>query len=82
MYLLKIVGPALTGVVFIRNAIATALVFAATPWMNGMGVYNMFVVLGCLSAVVALTCIPMIIWGRKCRVQLAGKYDHYVMKQY
>ncbi|EXM08588.1 major facilitator superfamily domain-containing protein [Fusarium oxysporum II5] len=77
-----IVGPALTGVVFIRNAIATALVFAATPWMNGMGVYNMFVVLGCLSAVVALTCIPMTIWGRKCRVQLAGKYDHYVMKQY
>ncbi|KAF4458110.1 hypothetical protein F53441_118 [Fusarium austroafricanum] len=35
-----IVGPALTGVVFIRNVIATALVFAATPWMNGMGVYN------------------------------------------
>ncbi|KAL9571897.1 hypothetical protein ACKAV7_003886 [Fusarium commune] len=44
-----IVGPALTAVVFIRNAIATALVFAATPWMNGMGVYNIPVLPRALS---------------------------------
>ncbi|KAF4335864.1 HOL1 substrate-H+ antiporter [Fusarium beomiforme] len=77
-----IVGPALTGVVFVRNAIATALVFATTPWMTGMGVYNMFVVLGCISTVVAFTCIPMVIWGRAFRVRLAGKYEHYTNLQY
>ncbi|KAF4336859.1 HOL1 substrate-H+ antiporter [Fusarium beomiforme] len=77
-----IIGPALTGVVFIRNVIATGLVFSASPWMEGMGVYNMFVVLSCISALVALTCIPMIIWGRKFRTRLAGKYDYYIDQQY
>ncbi|KAH6952200.1 major facilitator superfamily domain-containing protein [Fusarium avenaceum] len=77
-----IVGPALTGVVFIRNVIATGLVFAASPWMESMGVYDMFVVLSCISTAIALTCIPMVIWGRKFRVQLAGKYDYFINQQY
>jgi hypothetical protein len=53
-----------------------------TPWMAGMGVYNMFVLLGCLGLAVALTSVPMIIWGRKWRVQLAGRYEFYAAKQY
>ncbi|KAJ4258878.1 hypothetical protein NW762_007965 [Fusarium torreyae] len=77
-----IVGPALTGVVFVRNVIATILVFAVTPWMAGMGVYDMYVVLGCLSTAVALTCIPMVIWGRRFRVKLAAKYDYFIDQQY
>ncbi|KAF7557780.1 hypothetical protein G7Z17_g443 [Cylindrodendrum hubeiense] len=77
-----ILGNALTAVVFVRNIIATALVFAVTPWMTNMGVYNMFVLLGCISAAIALTCIPLIIWGRKFRVQLADKYAHYAALQY
>lgn len=72
----------MTGVVFVRNVIATGLVFAASPWMEGMGVYNMFVVLSCISTAIALTCIPMVIWGRKFRVQLAGKYDYFINQQY
>ncbi|KAF5011312.1 hypothetical protein FDECE_2562 [Fusarium decemcellulare] len=66
-----IIGPALTSVVFVRNVLATVLVFAATPWMEGMGVYNMFVVMGCIATAVALTCVPLIVWGRKFRIQLA-----------
>ncbi|KIW43231.1 uncharacterized protein PV06_04354 [Exophiala oligosperma] len=77
-----ILGDALTGVVFVRNIISTALVFAITPWMQGMGVYNMFVLLGCLSIAVALTSVPLVIWGRTWRVRLAGKYEHFVAKQY
>ncbi|KIW10970.1 hypothetical protein PV08_10269 [Exophiala spinifera] len=77
-----ILGDALTGVVFVRNVISTALVFAITPWMNGMGVYNMFVLLGCLSIAVALTSVPLVIWGRTWRMKLAGKYEYFVAKQY
>jgi hypothetical protein len=50
--------------------------------MAGMGVYNMFVLLGCLSIGVALTCVPLIIWGRKWRASLAGRYEHFALKQY
>ncbi|KAJ3549942.1 hypothetical protein NM208_g245 [Fusarium decemcellulare] len=77
-----ILGPALTGVVFVRNIIATGLVFAVSPWMEGMGVYDMFVLLGCIAAAIALTCIPLIIWGRKFRAQLAYKYDYFIDQQY
>ncbi|KAL6246098.1 hypothetical protein RBB50_007251 [Rhinocladiella similis] len=77
-----ILGDALTGVVFVRNVISTGLVFAITPWMNGMGVYNMFVLLGCLSIAVALTSVPFVIWGRTWRVRMAGKYEHFIAKQY
>ena len=79
---LQILGDALTSVVFVRNIISTGLVFAITPWIAGMGVYNMFVLLGCLSIAVALTCVPLIIWGRKWRAQLTGRYESYAMKQY
>lgn len=68
--------------VFVRNVISTGLVFAVTPWMEGMGVYDMFVLLGCLSIAVALTCVPLIIWGRKWRAKLAGRYEHFAAKQY
>lgn len=79
--ILQIIGPSLTGVVFVRNAISTALVFAATPWMTGMGVYNMFVLMGCIATAVALTCVPMVIWGREFRVRLSKKYDYSVDQQ-
>lgn len=68
--------------VFVRNIISTALVFAVTPWMEGMGVYNMFVLLGCLGVGVALTCVPLIIWGRKWRANLAPKYEYFAAKQW
>ncbi|KAM5350334.1 hypothetical protein ACJ41O_006839 [Fusarium nematophilum] len=77
-----ILGPALTGVVFIRNIIATGLVFAVSPWMAGMGVYNMFVLLGCIAVVIAFTCVPLIFWGRRFRAQLAPKYDYFIDQQY
>ncbi|KAK7419043.1 hypothetical protein QQX98_003545 [Neonectria punicea] len=77
-----ILGSALTAVVFVRNIIATALVFAVTPWMTNMGVYDMFVLLGCIAAAIALTCVPLIIWGRGYRVQLADKYRHFAAQQY
>ncbi|KAF7549277.1 hypothetical protein G7Z17_g6485 [Cylindrodendrum hubeiense] len=35
-----ILGNALTGVIFVRNILATALVFAISPWMEGMGIYD------------------------------------------
>jgi hypothetical protein len=78
----QILGDALTSVVFVRNIISTGLVFAITPWIAGMGVYNMFVLLGCLSIGVALTSVPLMIWGRKWRIKFAGRYEYFAAKQY
>jgi hypothetical protein len=77
----QILGDALVGVVFVRNAISVALVFAVPPWMKNMGVYNMFVLCGVLGAVVAVTAVPLTIWGRKWRIVLARRYQKYAARQ-
>jgi hypothetical protein len=50
--------------------------------MAGMGVYNMFVLLGCLSLAVSATFIPMVIWGKKTRAWRADRYDEFTRQQY
>lgn len=78
----KILGDALTGVVFVRNVIITILIFTITPWMEGMGIYDMFVLLGCLTLVTSLAGILFIIYGRAWRARLAGKYEYYRAQQF
>ena len=60
--------------VFVRNGMATVMTFVIPVWMTGMGVYNMFLLLGILTALVVLTCVPLRIWGRCWRKRLAGLY--------
>lgn len=71
---MQIIGPALTGVVFVRNGMATVMTFVIPIWAENMGFYNMFALLGALAAVIALTCVPLMIWGRFWRVKLADRY--------
>jgi hypothetical protein len=61
---------------------AMILVFAITPWFDGMGVYNAFVLLGCISVAFSLTVIPMQIWGKEYRIKHAAKYRSYAQKQF
>jgi hypothetical protein len=70
----QIIGDAFVAVVFVRNAFATAIVFALNPWISKMGLYNMFVCAACLGLVVGLLTAPMILWGKKARRMTAKKY--------
>lgn len=69
------------GVSFVRNAIATALIFAIPPWMDGMGVYNMFILLGCLAILVNSPYVLFLIWGKKWRGMTANRYRFYAERQ-
>ncbi|KAK5149972.1 hypothetical protein LTS14_010444 [Recurvomyces mirabilis] len=74
----EVIGDALVPVTFVRNALATMVVFALTPWINTMGLYNMFVCATCLAfALYALT-VPMLIWGKTWRVQTAAAYARHI----
>lgn len=50
--------------------------------MTNMGIYDMFIVVGVLAAVIALTSVPLIVWGRSWRIRLAGGYQKYAERQY
>jgi MFS family permease len=69
-----IIGPALIGIVFVRNGMATMMTFIIPVWQSQMGVYNMFLLLGVLAAVIMLTCVPLMIWGRRWRMKLGDRY--------
>ncbi|KAF4539041.1 MFS transporter [Lasiodiplodia theobromae] len=70
----ELVGDALVGVTFMRNALATIIVFALTPWIEAIGLRNMFLNVGCLSFGICLTTIPMMVYGKKMRSLTKEKY--------
>jgi hypothetical protein len=70
----QITGDAFVAVVFVRNAFATAIVFALNPWISKLGLYNMFVCAACLGLSIGLLTVPMIIWGKKARNLTAMRY--------
>ncbi|KAM0341697.1 hypothetical protein ACHAPU_009945 [Fusarium lateritium] len=62
------------GIAFMRNAISVAIPFAIVPWMNTMGLSNMFIMCGMFAFAIGSLFVPMIIWGKKIRTTLAPKY--------
>jgi len=69
-------------VTFVRNMVSMAMVFAISPWIAGMGVYNMFVLLGVLTIAVNATYIPMMIYGKRLRKLSAQNYAKYAARQF
>lgn len=77
-----IVGDAFVAVAMVRNLLAMALVFAVPPWLQNMGTYDMFTLLGCLSLSLSITTAVMVIWGKKWRKACADLYRYYATRQY
>lgn len=77
-----VAGDALVGVAFVRNICATAIVFAATPWINELGMYNLFVCIGCLAFFFAGLTIPIIYFGKSLRTRGAARYRVMTLSQY
>lgn len=78
----QIIGDAFVAVAMVRNLVAMALVFALPPWLEHMGAYDMFVLLGCLTWALGLTGVPMVVWGRGWRGAAAGRYRWFAGRQY
>lgn len=47
-----------------RNIVATAFVFAIGPWIDGIGMKNVFTMLGVLMTVILLSVFIFIFYGR------------------
>lgn len=78
---MQIVGNALVGVVFTRNAISVVVLFALTPWIEGMGLRDMHILVAVLCFLFLLIPVPLIIWGKKSRLASAASYRRMALKQ-
>lgn len=71
------IGDAMVGVVFFRNALAVILWFGIMPKVGPSGINCVFVFTSIAASVVLLIPLPLIIWGRKGRALTARKYREY-----
>lgn len=71
------VGDVLVAVVLLRNAFNIPLSLGIMPWLDTMGVQNVFILCAASAAVVLLIPIPLELWGKKCRQNTAPRYRHY-----
>lgn len=76
-----IVGNALVGVVFTRNAVSVVVLFALGPWISGMGLRDLHILIAVLCFAILLIPVPLIIWGKKARIASAKAYEKIALKQ-
>jgi hypothetical protein len=50
--------------------------------MKNLGVGNMFLVCGFVNLAISMLFVPMILFGKKMRKLLAGRYDRMVEEQH
>ncbi|UNI18473.1 hypothetical protein JDV02_004741 [Purpureocillium takamizusanense] len=76
-----VIGNALVGVVFTRNVLSVVVLFSLTPWIDGMGLRDMHILVSAFSFCILLIPVPLLIWGKKSRVSLAKTYRDMARRQ-
>lgn len=71
----QLVSHTFVAITFFRCAISIIGPFTFTPWLDKMGVTNMFIVCGAVNLFVNSLGIPLVIWGKRIRILLMPTYD-------
>lgn len=69
------------GIVFTRNAISVLVLFALTPWIDGMGLRSVYVIISVLCFLTLLLPVPLLLWGKKARIATAARYREMARRQ-
>lgn len=79
---MQIIGDALVALTFSRNTLSTVFVFAMTPWIDAVGMANVFNTIGAIGLVVLLFAFVFMWKGKAWRHQCAGRYRYFAAKQF
>ena len=71
-------GEAMVTVIVIRNTMSFAIGYGLTPWVEGMGKQNAFVLAAFAGLAQCLTFLLMVKFGKGFRERNKSKYYHYV----
>jgi len=81
-YFEQIVADTMVALTITRNIVATAFVFAIDPWIAGIGIKSVFVMLTVFNIVILGSVFIFIFFGKKSRIKTAVKYRHYAQLQH
>ncbi|KAG5360670.1 putative MFS-type transporter [Yarrowia sp. B02] len=70
----KIVADAFIGVIVVRNALAMVIIFCLGPWVDRIGLQNVYITAGCFTLIPLILTVPMIIWGKDLRRRSEKRY--------
>ncbi|ODV80808.1 MFS general substrate transporter [Suhomyces tanzawaensis NRRL Y-17324] len=56
------------GVAVINNTIGCIFTFACSPWLDAMGITNSLIILAVIEAIIMLSCIVFIYYGKRIRI--------------
>ncbi|KAH6999116.1 sugar transporter [Ilyonectria sp. MPI-CAGE-AT-0026] len=76
-----VIADALVAVTFFRNAFSILIMFTITPWLNAMGIKNLFILLACVVFAILALVFPMIVWGKKARYRTSDLLRELALKQ-
>ena len=79
---LQIIGDALVGLTFVRNTVSTIFVFALVPWVNAVGMANVFNTIGAIGTAVLLFAFVVIWMGKRWRYVSARRYKYFAARQF
>lgn len=71
------IGDAMVGVVFVRNALAAVIWVGVMPSVGFAGVNDVFIIVSIAASAALLMPVPLLIWGRMGRAATATKYREY-----
>lgn len=77
----QIIGDALVGVIFFRNAISLIVLNVLTFWVTDMGLQNVHIICAVLAFVIYLIPVALLIWGKAARRATAPTYKKMAAKQ-
>jgi hypothetical protein len=64
-----------------RNILSVIVLFVLTPWVEGMGMRDLHILVAVISFVILLIPVPLLIWGKKARVATAPMYRKMASNQ-
>ncbi|KAK5071881.1 hypothetical protein LTR64_004340 [Lithohypha guttulata] len=76
-----IIGDALVGVVFTRNAVSVVILFVLEDWLEGMGVRNLHILLACLMWAILMIPLALLKFGKRWRLWTHGRYKAMALRQ-
>ncbi|RDW89776.1 putative synaptic vesicle transporter SVOP-1 [Coleophoma cylindrospora] len=77
----EIVADSMVALTVTRNIVATVFVFAISPWIAGIGMQNVYIMLGVLTVAILLSVFVFIFYGKRIRSKTASKYRFFAGKQ-
>ena len=71
-------GEAVVTVILVRNTMSFAIGYGITPWVDGMGLQNAFILAAFVGLAQCATVWLMVKWGKEFRRRSVGRYVKYV----